>query len=142
MKKRFLLLLPALAGISFGLSTDWWTIDGGGESSTGGTYAVKGTIGQPDPGAMSGGTYTLEGGFWASEEPYQVSSSPPLTVTRIAGGGVRVSWPAASPGWVLEKSANLVNWAPAGVAPVLQTGMNTVTLPSPPAREFYRLTGP
>ena len=45
---------------------DWHTIDGGGEMwSTGGTYELGGTIGQPDAGAMSGGDYTLTGGFWA-----------------------------------------------------------------------------
>jgi hypothetical protein len=27
---------------------DWFTIDGGGGTSTGGVYAVSGTIGQPD----------------------------------------------------------------------------------------------
>lgn len=49
---------------------DWHTIDGGGEMwSTGGTYELGGTIGQPDAGAMTGagpgGTYSLTGGFWA-----------------------------------------------------------------------------
>ena len=34
---------------------DWSTIDGGGGTSTGGVYAVSGTIGQPDAGRMSGG---------------------------------------------------------------------------------------
>jgi hypothetical protein len=42
----------------------WWTVDGGGETSTGGGYALSGTIGQPDAGEMSGGDYTLSGGFW------------------------------------------------------------------------------
>src|SRR5215471_12927087 len=45
---------------------DWYTIDGGGGTSTGGLYTVSGTIGQPDAGgAMSGGTYSLTGGFWS-----------------------------------------------------------------------------
>ncbi len=39
---------------------------GGGEMwSTGGTFELGGTIGQADAGAMTGGTYTLTGGFWA-----------------------------------------------------------------------------
>jgi hypothetical protein len=43
----------------------WSTIDGGGWTfSTGGTYSLGGTIGQPDAGVMSGGPYTLQGGFW------------------------------------------------------------------------------
>lgn len=33
-------------------------------SSTGGAYDLGGTIGQPDAGRLTGGTYTLDGGFW------------------------------------------------------------------------------
>lgn len=43
----------------------WSTIDGGGHTfSTGGDYSLGGTIGQPDPGLLTGGAYTLGGGFW------------------------------------------------------------------------------
>ena len=42
----------------------WYTIDGGGGSSSGGVFVVNGTIGQPDAGAMSGGSFQLAGGFW------------------------------------------------------------------------------
>jgi hypothetical protein len=54
---------PAASSGSYDLS--WWTMDGGGATfSTGGSYSLGGTIGQPDAGTSSGGTYTLEGGFW------------------------------------------------------------------------------
>lgn len=44
----------------------WWTVDGGGATfSTRGGYSLGGTIGQPDAGALSGGGYTLGGGFWS-----------------------------------------------------------------------------
>lgn len=52
---------------AFGQTYDlsWHTIDcGGAMFSTGGTYSLGGTIGQPDAGGMSGGTYQLVGGFW------------------------------------------------------------------------------
>jgi len=42
----------------------WWTIDNGGGTSTGGNYMLSGTLGQPDAGVLSGGTYSLIGGFW------------------------------------------------------------------------------
>jgi len=46
------------------------TIDGGGVMrSIGGDIELSGTIGQPDAGAMSGGAYTLSGGFWFALEP-------------------------------------------------------------------------
>lgn len=47
---------------------DWWTIDGGGSigQSSGGVYALSGTIGQPEAGRSSlGGVYLLESGFWS-----------------------------------------------------------------------------
>jgi len=53
---------PALAQSGYGLS--WWTVDGGGDTTSGGPYTLSGTIGQPDAGVLSGGEYTLTGGFW------------------------------------------------------------------------------
>ncbi|HEY74895.1 MAG TPA: hypothetical protein G4O00_01785 [Thermoflexia bacterium] len=62
-----LLTVPALAQSGGGYDLSWWTVDGGGWTfSTGGGYALGGTIGQADPGEASGGTYTLLGGFWPS----------------------------------------------------------------------------
>lgn len=50
----------------------WWTVDGGGGVSQGGPYSLSGTIGQPDVDTSSGGSYTLEGGFWSGAAyPYQ-----------------------------------------------------------------------
>src|SRR5512137_1313244 len=57
----------ALVGAQTGGGYDltWSTIDGGGYMfSTGGGYSLGGTMGQPDAGVMSGGGYTLAGGFW------------------------------------------------------------------------------
>jgi len=42
----------------------WSTIDGGGGTSSGGSYILTGTIGQPDAAYSSGGDYELLGGFW------------------------------------------------------------------------------
>jgi hypothetical protein len=43
----------------------WYTVDGGGYTwSSGGTYTLGGTVGQPDAGNLAGGSYTLGGGFW------------------------------------------------------------------------------
>lgn len=59
----------AASGQNFDLS--WYTIDGGGATfSSGGVFSVGGSIGQPDAGVMSGGAYTLSGGFWfAGDSP-------------------------------------------------------------------------
>jgi hypothetical protein len=66
-------LVLALPGVSLAdLNIPWWTVDGGGAMlTTGGSYTMSGTIGQPDAGAiaMTGGTFTLTGGFWAVSLP-------------------------------------------------------------------------
>jgi len=41
-----------------------FTIDSGGGTSSGGAWSLSGTIGQPEPGTLSGGSFALAGGFW------------------------------------------------------------------------------
>ena len=56
----------ALAQIGGGYDLTWSTIDAGGGGSAGSSYQLTGTLGQPDAGAtLSGGFYSLSGGFWA-----------------------------------------------------------------------------
>jgi hypothetical protein len=63
-----LTLAPAIQAQPYAI--DWWTVGGGGGTSTGGDFALSGTVGQPDAGRMSGDSYAVEGGFWASLAPY------------------------------------------------------------------------
>ena len=61
-----MLIVVSLASAQAGkLHLTWFTIDGGAATSrTGHSFALSGTIGQPDTGSQSGGVYTLKGGFW------------------------------------------------------------------------------
>lgn len=60
-----LLATVALAQSGGGYDLSWSTVDGGGYTwSEGGGYSLGGTAGQPDAGVISGGAYTLSGGFW------------------------------------------------------------------------------
>lgn len=43
---------------------DWYTIDGGGGTSSGGPYQITGTIGQADAVYHAEAPYELLGGFW------------------------------------------------------------------------------
>ena len=43
---------------------DWYTIDAGGGTSSGGPFVLTGTIGQPDAAYSVGGSYELLSGFW------------------------------------------------------------------------------
>jgi hypothetical protein len=81
---RLVLLLGVIAILaggtavadSLGYAIDWWTVDSGGGSSSGGRYGLSGTIGQPDAGEMAGGDYTLSGGFWVEVQPGYVVYLP------------------------------------------------------------------
>ena len=70
----FMLASVAMAqsGSSAGYGLTWWTVDGGGYTfSTGGSYALGGTAGQPDAGpALTNGGYALAGGFWGVGAAY------------------------------------------------------------------------
>lgn len=60
---------PASAQLAIGA----YTVDGGGGTSSGGSFAVTGTIGQPDAAPpATGGVFSLAGGFW----PAAGTSSP------------------------------------------------------------------
>lgn len=61
----------------------WYTIDGGGGTSTGGPFTLSGTIGQHDASTpLSGGTFTLQPGFWPG------ALLAPACPTDVNGDGV------------------------------------------------------
>jgi hypothetical protein len=72
--KRILLLLALLLALltpgvqaqsGDGYDLTWWTVDGGGDALEADGLALMGTVGQPDTGpALTGGGFTLTGGFW------------------------------------------------------------------------------
>jgi hypothetical protein len=74
IKKRMVfmvvgVLLVLLVGAALAapntFSIPWWTVDGGGGTSQVGDFAVSSTIGQPDTSPlMSGGDFTIVGGYW------------------------------------------------------------------------------
>jgi len=140
---HFCLLLSTFYFSAWGqYSMDWSTIAGGGGASTGGVYSVTGTIGQPDAGTMSGGNYTLQGGFWGIIAAVQTPGAPFLTVFRTTTNTVAVSWPSPSTGWTLQQNTNSVssaNWS--NVTSGIQDDGTTKTLiVNPPAgNRFYRL---
>jgi hypothetical protein len=142
---KIILLTVALTALAARAQTnytiDWYTIDGGGGTSTGGTYSVSGTIGQPDAGTMSGGNYTLQGGFWSVIAAVQMPGAPRLTITITGPSTVTISWPYPSLGFGLQQNGNLTttNWTSVGTTPV-QDGDNwKVTVTPTVGNKFYRL---
>ena len=133
----FSLLIPAI-GLAQTYSIDWHTIDGGGGTSTGGVYSVSGTIGQPDAGAMSGGNFSVTGGFW-SLFAVQMPGAPTLTIVPAAPGNATIAWTPNTPGFVLQETISLssTNWvnSPSGAT-------NPIVVPATLPGKFYRLFKP
>ena len=74
----------------------WYTLDGGGGRSTGGTLGLSGTIGQTDASPLlSGGNYRMQGGFWLGIARPSVKVAPDsFVVTRgtyVSGGIAELS---------------------------------------------------
>jgi hypothetical protein len=136
-----------LGANSFGqaYSIDWFTIDGGGGTSTGGVYSVSGTIGQPDAGHMSGGNFTIDGGFWGIIAAVQTPGAPLLTILRTTTNTVAVSWPSPSTGFSLQANTNgigSVNWSNVVTTPSDDGTTKTVIVNPPAGNRFYRLFHP
>jgi len=131
-------LLCLLAGLvcthAQDFALDWFSIDGGGGTSTGGVYAVSGTIGQPDAGVMQGGQFALQGGFWSILASGRIVL-PSLHITR-ADGQVIVTWDPLAPGFVLEENTSL---SPTGWSPVPGGDTSPVTLSVTTGSRFFRL---
>jgi len=137
------LVLPAV-GFAQQYSIDWYTIDGGGGTSSNGQYTVSGTIGQPDAGTMSGGNYSLTGGFWSLLSVVQSAGAPFLTLHLTLTNTVLLSWPAGSAGFNLQQNPLLgsPDWAAVTNAPVVLGGENQVTLGVAGGNHFFRLKSP
>jgi len=114
---------------------DWFTVEGGGATSTGAGYSLNGTIGQPDAAKSSGGGFTVEGGFWSGVSGGQPAVAPRLFI-QASGGFATISWTPITPGFVLQVNDSLspLTWtdAPGG-------GANPVTLPLAGTARFFRL---
>jgi hypothetical protein len=136
-------LLPATASAQ-SYSINWYKIAGGGGTSTGGTYTVSGTIGQPDAsGAMSGGNYSVTGGFWALIQVVQTPGAPALYISH-SGNSVQVYWQNVT-GWNLRQNGNLTtpiaSWTYSS-GPTTLNGTNYVTITNPTGNTFFRLSNP
>jgi hypothetical protein len=134
------LLMISNAGFAQSYSIDWHKISGGGGASAGGVYSVSGTIGQPEAGAiMSGGSYSVTGGFWALIRTVPSPGLPPLAIT-ISGNTAIVSWPNTG-NYLLQQKSSLTSgsWLNSGHPVSTLNGTNSITIISPAGTLFFRL---
>ena len=143
----FLILHSAFCLRAWGqsYSIDWYKISGGGGTSTGATYQVSGTIGQPDASqqAMTGGNYSLVGGFWAVYA-VQAPGAPYLWVMRTTTNTVCVWWGVSGTSWQLQATNSLASPGSGWTAcSYVTNGANCVYVESSPiGNRFYRLKHP
>jgi hypothetical protein len=73
-----LMVSGVLAQSGAGYTLNRWVIAGGGRiSSSGGGYTLGSTVGQAGAGRVSGGSFTIYGGFW---KPGTVVKGPPSPI--------------------------------------------------------------
>ncbi len=154
MKVMKIFPISLLAGLFLALSADslcaqtysidWYKISGGGGTSSNGQYTVSGTIGQHDAGGpMTGGNYSLTGGFWSLLSVVQTVGSPTLRIFLTTSNTAVVAWPASASGFSLQVNSNLVitNWVSAGTFNLVGSEDQVIIAP-PTGRQFFRLVHP
>lgn len=71
-----ILLWSAVLYAQNGYALTWFSVDGGGGSSSGGVYSLYGVAGQSDTAQLSGGSYTLTGGVLAVQDGAPTGPTP------------------------------------------------------------------
>ena len=92
--------------------------------------------------AMTGGNYSLTGGFWAFISVVQTPGAPTLYISQ-SGKTVTVYWQNVS-GWTLQQNNSLtppLNWT-ANTSWTTSNGTNYLNLTSPTGNLFFRLANP
>jgi len=91
---------------------------------------------------MTGGSYSLTGGFWALFSVVQTPGAPTLYITG-SGNTVTVFWQNVS-GWSLQQNNNLA--VPAGWSVnsgwTTSNGTNYLSITPPTGNLFFRLSNP
>jgi hypothetical protein len=135
--------LMAVSASAQSYSINWYKVAGGGGTSSNGQYSVSGTIGQPDASsAMTGGNYSLTGGFWALISVVQTPGGPTLYISHN-GNTVTVYWQNAT-GWTLQQNNNLnvpTAWS-LNSSWTTSNGTNYLNVTPPSGNLFYRLYNP
>jgi hypothetical protein len=90
---------------------------------------------------MTGGSYSLTGGFWALISVVQTAGLPILTITLNSQlSTVTVSWPNTG-SYTLQQNSNLAggSWTTSGYTVTTSNGTNSVTITPPTGNLFFRL---
>lgn len=112
-----------------------------GNTSTGGTFNLNGTLGEADVATtLAGETFSLEAGFWVVTA-VQSPDAPFLTIRTTTTNTVVVSWPATTEPFELQQASSLSTpaWSTAPES-VNTAGTTRFAVVNPPmGSRFYRL---
>ena len=144
MKKSLLITAALLTTLLIPIPThaqdytiDWYKIAGGGGTSAEQNYSLTGAIGQPDAATLTGGSYTLEGGFFPGIIVPSDAGAPTLYIQQTPGN-VTISWTPATQGFLLEETTTLTNPTWSQSSP----GNPTTPIPATAQTKYYRLRRP
>jgi len=93
---------------------------------------------------MTGGSYSLTGGFWSLIAVVQTPGLPNLTITFVGPNSVVVSWPNTG-SYALQQNNNpaaSAGWMTSGYTITTNNGTNSVTITPPAGNLFFRLFNP
>ncbi len=91
---------------------------------------------------MSGGNFSVTGGFWSLISVVQTAGAPALYIGQ-SGNSVTVYWQNVS-GWSLQQNNSLAlpaNWSASGGV-TTSNGTNYLNIASPAGNLFFRLQHP
>ena len=139
------LSVPGFRAGAQSYAIDWSSIPGGGGTSTNGQYSLAGSIGQSSAGsAMTGGNYSLTGGFWSLISVVQTPGAPTLSVAHLANQ-VIIFWPTPGTNWTLQQNSNLAvpsGWATSDYPVSATNGTSSITISAATGNLFFRLSQP
>jgi hypothetical protein len=148
-------LISLLTGVALALSAsslraqsysiDWYKVSGGGGTSSNGQFTVSGTIGQHDAGGpMTGGNYSLTGGFWSLLSVVQTPGAPKLRIFLTSTNTAVIAWSTNVTGFTLQQNGvvETANWTAVGTTAIVVGSENQVIIAPPTGREFFRLKSP
>ncbi len=93
---------------------------------------------------MTGGNFSLTGGFWSLIAVVQTAGVPNLIIVPNGPNSVKVLWPDTG-SYALQQNANLAQadgWAASGYTVTTANGTNSITITPPAGNLFFRLSDP
>mgnify|MGYP001558311490 CR=1 FL=1 len=128
-----MLVIAGTAAAQGGFDLSWYSVDGGGGTfSTGGSYSLGGTNGQYDAGSLSGGSYTLLGGFWGAA----TVTTPGYGSSPVAGSTINVGTTTTSTAITTTTTISETGTAALNVTGMTITGTNSADFSITSATSF------